>query len=175
MKRNKTIIIFCLFTIIFMGALSFAAVPLYDLFCRVTGYSGVPNIINVVSEEQGQREFIIRYDVNISDDLDWKVTPEKLSDKVITGDNQFTYYLAKNMTSNISNGIATYNIIPAEAAEYFLKVECFCFSGQELKPGEELKMPLTYFIDPAIDRYKELNNVDTITISYTLFKNKELL
>ena len=107
----------------------------------------------IIDSESPEKENIDNQDVNISDDLDWKVTPEKLSDKVITGDNQFTYYLAKNMTSNISNGIATYNIIPAEAAEYFLKVECFCFSGQELKPGEELKMPLTYFIDPAIDRY----------------------
>ena len=91
------------------------------------------------------------------------------------GDNKHTYYNAKNSSPYQTNGVATYNIIPAEAAAYILKVECFCFTGQELKPNEEIKMPLTYYIDPAIDRDKELKNVDTITISYTFFKNKDLL
>ena len=99
----------------------------------------------------------------------------EVSDEVTTGDNIFTFYNAKNLLSHANNGIATYNVIPAEAAAYILKVECFCFNGQELSSGEEMKMPLTYYIDPAIDRDEELRNVDTITISYTFFKNKDLL
>ena len=115
------------------------------------------------------------YDVNISPELNWKIVPDKTSETVTTGDNVFTFYNAKNEGILKNNGIATYNVIPAEAAAYILKVECFCFLGQELSSGEEMRMPLTYYIDPAIDRDEELKNVDTITISYTFFKNKDLL
>ena len=174
-KSNSKILLLCIAIILSMGALSLAAVPLYDLFCKVTGYKGTPRVINVVSSDIGEREFIIRYDVNISSDLNWHVEPEKVSDVIMIGDNKHTYYNAKNASPCKTNGVATYNIIPAEAAAYILKVECFCFTGQELKPNEEIKMPLTYYIDPAIDRDKELKNVDTITISYTFFKNKDLL
>jgi len=174
MNNNKKILVLCLSIILFMGGLSLAAVPLYELFCKITGYKGTPSVINV-SSEIGDREFIIRYDTNISSDLNWSVTSEKISDKIKTGDNIFTYYEAKNLSNYITNGVATYNVIPAEAAAYILKVECFCFTGQELKPEEEINMPLTFFIDPSIDRDKELKDVDTITISYTFFKNKDLL
>jgi len=174
MNKNKKILVLCLSIILFMGGLSLAAVPLYELFCKVTGYKGTPSVINV-SSEIGDREFIIRYDTNIASDLNWSVTPEKISDKIKTGDNIFTYYVAKNLSNISTNGVATYNVIPAEAAAYILKVECFCFTGQELKSEEEIKMPLTFFIDPSIDRDKELKDVDTITISYTFFKNKDLL
>ena len=174
-QKNKRILVMCFSIILFMGGMSLAAVPLYELFCKVTGYKGTPNIINVVSSESGERDFIIRYDVNISSELGWDVAPDKISEKVTTGDNIFTFYNAKNLLSHTNNGIATYNVIPAEAAAYILKVECFCFNGQELSSGEEMKMPLTYYIDPAIDRDEELRNVDTITISYTFFKNKDLL
>ena len=169
-KKNRTVLIICFSVILFMGGLSLAAVPLYELFCKVTGYKGTPNIINVASSESGNRDFIMRYDVNISPELNWKVIPDKTSETVTTGDNIFTFYNAKNEGILQNNGIATYNVIPAEAAAYILKVECFCFLGQELSSGEEMRMPLTYYIDPAIDRDEELKNVDTITISYTFLK-----
>ena len=174
-KKNRTVLIICFSVILFMGGLSLAAVPLYELFCKVTGYKGTPNIINIASSESGNRDFIMRYDVNISPELNWKIVPDKTSETVTTGDNVFTFYNAKNEGILKNNGIATYNVIPAEAAAYILKVECFCYLGQELGSGEEMQMPLTYYIDPAIDRDEELKNVDTITISYTFFKNKDLL
>ena len=174
-QKNTKILLLCVSIVFFMGALSLAAVPLYDLFCKVTGYKGAPRVVNLVTSDIGEREFLIRYDVNVSNDLNWEVEPEKKVDSITSGGNKYTYYNAKNLSSNKTNGIATYNIIPAEAAAYVLKVECFCFNGQELEPNEKIEMPLTYYIDPAIDRDKELKNVDTITISYTFFKNKDLL
>jgi len=171
-KKPYFVLILCFGIFFFMLSLSFAAVPLYKLFCQVTGYGGTPQIAIIKSSDIGERDFTIRYDVNVSSELNWEVKPEFDYHDIVTGENIFTYYKAKNLSDKAIDGTATYNIVPAEAASYFMKVECFCFTEQRLESNEIIDMPLVFYIDPSIDRDRDLKNVDTITLSYTFFENK---
>ena len=171
-KKPYFVLTLCFGIFVLMLSLSFAAVPLYKLFCQVTGYGGTPQIAIIRSSDIGERNFIIRYDTNISPELNWEVEPEFDYIEIATGENVFTYYKAKNVSDIPIDGTATYNVVPAEAAAYFMKVECFCFTEQRLEPNQIIDMPLVFYIDPAIDRDRDLKNVDTITLSYTFYENK---
>ena len=159
---------------VFMLGLSFAAVPLYDLFCRVTGYAGTVQRASIAPGSSGQYKNIqIRFDSNISPELNWEFEAPKQEIIVQPGIQEVIYYTAKNLSDKTIVGTATYNVSPPKAGSVFMKIDCFCFIEQALKPGEEVKMPVVFYIDPIIDSDENLTNLNEITLSYTFFKKYE--
>jgi cytochrome c oxidase assembly protein subunit 11 len=152
-----------------MTGLSFAAVPLYDLFCRVTGYGGTTQVAEAGSTEVLDRTITIRFDANISPKLDWNFKPAQTSMRVRIGESALAVYEAHNPTGEPLAGTATYNVSPAIAGYYFSKVECFCFTEQVLEPGRRMDMPVSFFVNPAILDDPEAREIEEITLSYTFF------
>jgi len=155
-----------------MTALSFAAVPLYDLFCRVTGYGGTTQIATADSTEVLDRKITVRFDANISPKLDWNFKPAQTSMEVNIGESALAVYEAQNPTDKPLAGTATYNVTPEIAGYYFSKVQCFCFTEQKLEPGRRMDMPVSFFVDPAIMDDPEAREIEEITLSYTFFPMK---
>lgn len=171
--HKKNLPIFLILIIAFMLSLSYASVPLYRLFCQVTGFGGTTQKAITESDTIIDRELTVRLDSNIASDLDWEFKPQKNTHKIKVGENKIVYYKAKNISSETLSGTATYNVTPNKAGEYFNKVECFCFIEQQLKPGEEVMMPVVFFIDPEIINNKNLDDVKNITLSYSFFPVKK--
>ncbi len=155
-----------------MTGLAFAAVPLYDLFCRVTGYGGTTQVAEADSTEVLDRKITIRFDANISPKLDWGFKPVQTSMKVNIGESALAVYEAHNPTDQPLAGTATYNVTPEIAGYYFRKVQCFCFTEQTLEPGRRMDMPVSFFVDPAIMDDPEARGIEEITLSYTFFPMK---
>ena len=155
-----------------MLSLGFFSKTLYDVFCRVTGYGGTPQIamnednLSVVLD----RTVAVKFDSNVSADLAWEFKPVQRSVDVKLGQTGLAYYTAKN-TSNVPiTGVATFNVTPVKAAPYFVKTECFCFTDQTLQPGEEIDMPVLFFVDPEMDSSARHDDVVEVTLSYTFFE-----
>jgi len=155
-----------------MTGLSFAAVPLYDLFCRVTGYGGTTQVAETGSTEVLERKITIRFDANISPKLDWQFKPAQTSMEVRIGESALAVYEAHNPTGQPLAGTATYNVTPEIAGYYFSKVQCFCFTEQVLEPGRRMDMPVSFFVNPAIMDDPEAREIEEITLSYTFFPMK---
>ena len=154
-----------------MLALSFASVPLYDLFCRVTGYAGTTQKASVAPGPNVKASFYkVRFDANISPDLNWKFVAPSDEIKLKPGVEKVIYYTAKNLSKEPSTGTASFNVSPPKAGSVFMKIECFCFINQKLMPNEEVKMPVSFYIDPEIDNDDNLKSLNEITLSYTFFK-----
>lgn len=152
-----------------MVALSFASVPLYKAFCQITGFDGTTKRADRPADRVLERMIAIRFDATVGQGLPWTFKPEQVSQTLHVGETGLAFYAAKNLTDRPITGRATFNVQPAKAGQYFRKIECFCFTEQTLKPGEAVSMPVTYFIDPAIDADRGLDDVQTITLSYTFF------
>lgn len=152
-----------------MVGMAYAAVPLYDLFCKVTGYGGTTQQVDVGSDEVIDREIKVRFNASVHRDMPWNFKPVQISQKMHIGEQKLAYYEAYNPTDKTIIGTATYNVTPHKAGEYFAKIDCFCFTEQELKPGERISMPVVYFIDPLIDEDRNLDEVSEVTLSYTFF------
>ncbi len=155
-----------------MLAMSFAAVPLYDWFCRTTGFDGTPLIARSAPRETIERKVIVRFDANVAPGLAWTFAPMQQEVEIKVGETVLVHYLAQNIATQESIGTATYNVSPPVAAAYFNKLECFCFTEQRLAAGERIEMPVAFFIDPAIDKDRELAGIREITLSYTFFPAK---
>lgn len=155
-----------------MLAVSFAAVPLYDWFCRTTGFDGTPLIARTAPKESIERKIIVRFDANVAPGLAWTFAPAQKEVEIRVGETLLVHYLAQNIAAQESIGTATYNVSPPVAAAYFNKLECFCFTEQRIAAGERLEMPVAFFIDPAIDKDRELAGIREITLSYTFFLAK---
>ena len=149
-----------------MLALSFAAVPLYDLFCRVTGFGGTPQISEGNPKGVISREMGVRFDSTISPGLPLRVVPASVQTDEM-GTVRTVTYRATNMTGEPLRTTASFNVSPLSTGIYFNKIECFCFSEQELAPYETVDMPVTYFVDPDLDLDRELRTIRQITLSYT--------
>ena len=171
-RRNRNLAAWLATLVVVMVALAYASVPLYDLFCRVTGYGGTTQRAESVSETIVDREFVVRFDSNISG-LAWSFRPEQRDLRLKAGELGRIDYLAKNKSALASAGTATFNVTPAAAGAYFNKIECFCFTSQRLRHGEQIKMGVQFFIDPAIDDDRELDAVRAITLSYTFLADTE--
>ena len=173
MKNNNLRITLSLVLLVsFMLFLSFAAVPLYKLFCQVTGYGGTPKIVNVEDEiEISERKIKIEFNSDINKKLNWSFKPEQRSIESKIGESILAFYKAKNNGKKSITGIATYNVLPFEAAKYFNKVDCFCFTDQILKARQTIELPVQFHIDPAMAKDKGLDDIETITLSYTFFKS----
>ena len=157
-----------------MVGLAFASVPLYRIFCEVTGYGGAPKVgVTAASGGISERLVTVRFDANVNSKLPWKFVPERRQITVRAGEETLVYYTATNLSSVPLTGTATFNVTPYKAALYFGKVDCFCFTEQTLKPGEEVSMAVSFFVDPEIFEDPNTRDVTTISLSYTFFRAKE--
>tara|TARA_B100000949_G_scaffold230596_1_gene241337 strand:- start:655 stop:1212 length:558 start_codon:yes stop_codon:yes gene_type:complete len=177
MKKNNLKITFSLiFLVSFMFFLTFAAVPLYKLFCQVTGYGGTPKIVNFKDQiDISEKKIKIEFNSDVNKKLNWSFKPEQRSMESKIGDSILAFYKAKNNGNKSITGIATYNILPFEAAQYFNKVDCFCFENQTLEPGEEVLLPINFYIDPKILDDPSVKHLNSIILSYTFFQSDENL
>jgi len=158
-----------------MGGLAYASVPLYEIFCRVTGYGGTTQVAAAESNQVIERTLKIRFDSNVNPALGWAFDPVLKSMDLKVGENALAFYQAENETDDVIVGTATFNVTPDKAGLYFNKVECFCFTEQVLKPGQRVDMPVSFFIDPSIVEDPNLDDVTTITLSYTFFRAEDQL
>lgn len=161
-----------------MLGLGYAAVPLYDLFCRVTGFGGTTQVAteaeaNAAATIGTTREISIRFDASLARDMPWEFAPTQSTDTVRIGQRDIATYVAKNEGARPITGTATFNVEPWQAGVYFHKIQCFCFTEQTLQPGEEVTMPVLYYIDPAILEDDTIADVEQITLSYTFHRAKE--
>ena len=172
MRNRRLALRFFLFGTL-MLALSFASVPLYDLFCRTTGFGGRTQQSSLQEmfglTKRGDAQTIsVRFDGNVNG-LDWRFAPSKVEMEVAFGELYETFYTAENLSSRALAGVATYNVTPAKAGAYFHKIECFCFVEQTLQPKEKVSMKVVFFLDPALRDHEEWDTFDTVTLSYSFF------
>jgi cytochrome c oxidase assembly protein subunit 11 len=169
-RRHARVAVACVSLVVAMGGLAYASVPLYELFCQVTGFGGTTQRVeNAGAAAISVREITVRFDSNISTGLDWKFYPEQRSITVKYGEVVKINYFAENLGSQTRTGTATFNVTPEQSGAYFNKIECFCFTDTVVKPGEKLEMPVTFFVDPAFMDTEEGRDIHTITLSYTFF------
>lgn len=169
-KREKQIVLACALIVGGMAGMAYAAVPLYDLFCRVTGYGGTTQASSEFSDVILDRKVTVRFDANTSADLPWGFRPQQVATEINVGADGLAFYTAENTSDRTIVGTATYNVTPQKAGVYFAKVDCFCFTEQVLLPGQKIDMPVTFFVDPAIADDPKMDDVSTITLSYTFFE-----
>lgn len=156
-----------------MVGLSYAAVPLYQIFCQVTGFAGTTQKAEKASDEILEQKITVRFDANTDKKLPWKFLPVQRKIDIRIGESVLVHYKAVNNSNKPVTGTATFNVTPAAAGVYFNKIECFCFTEQTLKPGESVDMPVTFFIDPEITRDADSKGIQEITLSYTFYRVKE--
>ena len=156
-----------------MVGLSFAAVPLYDLFCSVTGFGGTTQTADAAPAEVGNRVMAVQFNSDVSNDVPWRFKPSQREVELRVGEGGLAVYTAINESNNTILGSATFNVTPLKAGIYFTKVDCFCFEEQVLRPGESAELPVTFFIDPDIVNDRDMDDVTTITLSYTFFNQGE--
>ena len=152
-----------------MVGMSFAAVPLYAMFCQVTGYGGTTQRADAAPEATLDRTITVRFDANVGNGLGWSFRPAAREVRVKLGEIGEVAYLAENRTRGVTTGSAVVNVAPGEAGVYFNKIACFCFTEQTLAAGERVEMPVTFFVDPAIADDPDLAGINTITLSYTFY------
>ena len=155
-----------------MLGLSYAAVPLYEAFCRATGFGGTPLIAQSDDHPVIARTMVVRFDSNTDPALPWRFEPEQRSVKVHLGEQKLVYFRATNQSDRPIVGTATYNITPEASARWFNKIQCFCFTEQLLKPGQTIGMPVLFFVDPDMDKDRRFDDVHTVTLSYTFYESK---
>ena len=166
---NMRIVIACSAFVASMVGVSFAAVPLYKLFCQVTGYGGTTQRAEQMSDTVLDRTMKVRFDSNVAAGLPWDFKPVEREVELRIGETIQIEYTAENTSDVATYGQATFNVTPMAAGAYFNKVQCFCFTETELKPGEIMNMPVVFFVDPAIIEDPDAKGVTTITLSYTFF------
>ena len=169
--QNRRVMVIISFVGLLMLSLSFASVPLYDIFCRVTGFGGTTQIASSSPGTPGLPDINIRFESSTSQSLNWSFYP---LDKVVTiplGAEKTVFYVAKNLTNKPIVGTAIFNVTPAKVGQYFMKIDCFCFVEQLLNPGQSVEMPVTFFIDPEIFKDENVKEVSEITLSYTFMKS----
>lgn len=150
-----------------MLSLSFAAVPFYDWFCRVTGYGGTTGVAAVAPDVILDQTIKVRFDASLEAGMPWQFTAQQVEMTLRIGETGLAFYEAYNPTDKPIAGTASYNVTPDQAGLYFIKIECFCFQEQVLEPGERIVMPVSFFVDPLITAHEEAREIKEITLSYT--------
>ena len=169
--RNKKTVLAVFGIVCAMIVLAYASVPLYTLFCQVTGFGGATERVEANSQMTVlDREMEIRFRTSTDDDMPWEFKAEADSMVIKVGADGFANFTAHNPTAKQIAGTAIFNVTPIKAARYFKKIQCFCFDEQILAPGQTVNMPVMFFVDPAIAEDVNLNDVKTITLSYTFYK-----
>lgn len=154
-----------------MLGLGFASDPLYDTFCRVTGYAGTTQRAEENLSEIIDRTVTVKFDSNVASGLPWAFKADQREMDVKLGQSGLAYYTVKNEGTRPIVGVANFNVTPIKAAPYFVKTDCFCFEEQTIQPGQELPLPVLFFVDPQLDEEKRLDDVKNITLSYTFFES----
>jgi cytochrome c oxidase assembly protein subunit 11 len=167
---GKTLTVAVLVSVVVgMLGLTAAAVPLYRLFCQVTGYGGTTQRAEAAPDQRVERTITVRFNADVDPDLPWSFQPEQRQIEVRIGEQSLAYYRARNRSDHPVVGQAVYNVTPFKAGPYFDKIACFCFDEQVLGPGEEVDMPVSFYVDPAILNDPNTRDMHTITLSYTFF------
>ncbi len=152
-----------------MLGLAYASVPLYALFCQVTGFGGTPQREGIAPSETASQSISVRFDANIAGSLDWTFQPEQTTVRAKLGEQILAHYRAANTSKRQLTGTAVFNVTPVNAGIYFNKIECFCFTEQTLEPGETVDMPVVFFVDPEIMKDPDTRSIKEITLSYTFY------
>ena len=168
-RSNRLVAGVCLAFFVGMVGMAYAAVPLYSMFCQITGYGGTTQRVEQYSDRVLDREITVRFDANVSAGLPWDFQPVQREMTMKIGETAQAHYTATNVFQVPTAGRATFNVTPGTAGSYFNKVECFCFTDTTLKPGETIDMPVVFYVDPDIVDLPELKDITTITLSYTFF------
>ena len=160
--------------ILSMALLSIASVPIYDLFCRVTGFAGATKVATRSSKTLGKKLLKVRFDSNVSPNLKWKFIPKQKEVELIPGENVLVFYYVENLSDEDIIGTAIYNVTPLKAGGFFNKIHCFCFEEQLVRAKSSALMPVAFFIDPDIETDFDTENLEEITLSYSFFKVRSL-
>lgn len=171
-RRNGRVAVIVVSVVAGMVGMSYAAVPLYEMFCRMTGYGGVPQIAKAESAMRGEKIMKVRFDANVASDLPWSFEPEVPAITLRTGETATVFYKVKNKSDRETIGIAAYNVAPERAGMFFNKISCFCFAEQTLGPGETMDMPVVFYLDPALEKDEIMKHQDQVTLSYTFYASK---
>lgn len=174
LTRDIVVASACGLVVAFMVGASYAAVPLYNWFCRVTGFNGTTQV--ATSAPVGgprERRIAVRFDSNIAGGLPWKFEPEQTEIEVRIGEVVTAFYKVTNRSARTTTAQAAYNVAPLSVGAYFQKINCFCFTDQTLAPGETREMPVVFYVDPEILKDSDSDTLNTITLSYTFYPIKE--
>lgn len=169
--KNNRIAVWLVAFVAVMGAASFAAVPFYSWFCRVTGYAGTTGQAEALPDDEVvDRTVTVHFNANIAPEMPWEFRPKQRSIEVKLGETGLAFFEAHNPTDEPIAGQAGFNVVPFSTGEYFDKIACFCFDLQVLQPGESIDMPVTFYVDPAMLKDPEAQRVTDITLSYTMYR-----
>ena len=170
-RRNRRVALMAALFGVAMLGLGYAAVPLYRLFCQVTGFGGTTQRASVEQvaalKTVAGKTISIRFDGNVASGLPWEFRPDAVTDTIEIGARDMTTFYARNLSGRAVTGTATFNVTPVQAGKYFNKIQCFCFTEQTLAAGQEVHMPVIYFVDPAILKDPDAKDIEQITLSYT--------
>ena len=172
LSRDHVVFGSCVGVVVAMAGLAYAAAPLYDMFCRVTGYAGTPMRAEAApGAVDGDRLITVRFDANVDPALPWSFQPVQRAIKVRPGETHLVFYRAVNRDAEAITGHASFNVAPDQAGRFFGKIECFCFTEQRLEAGQSVEMPVSFFVDPAILTDRDGRAFDEITLSYTFYRS----
>ena len=171
--NNRTFGITLAAVAVAMVGVSFAAIPLYRVFCAVTGYAGTPQIGAAVAPGATRQEITVRFNANTSPNLPWEFAPVQDEIRLPLGEDHLAFYTARNRAGTTVTGVALYNVTPDTVGKYFHKTACFCFNQQTLAAGQQMQFPLSFWVDPAIAKDPNTADIHTITLSYTFFRSLE--
>jgi len=160
------------FVALMIGA-AYAAVPLYDWFCRVTGFNGTTQVATSAPGQISDRMVTVRFDANVGPGLPWRFVPERNEIKARLGEVVTVDYYVTNTTARETHGVAGYNVTPLSWGSYFHKINCFCFTEQTLKPGEKRAMTVVFYVDPALANDSDARGNLSMTLSYTFYPQRE--
>ena len=169
-RRNRRVAIAAFATVAGMVGLSFAAVPLYAVFCSMTGYNGTVQEGGVAAPGATERQITVRFAANTHPSLPWRFEAAQNAMPIHLGESGLAFYRAANETARAVEGVATYNVTPEVVGKYFHKTACFCFDAQTLQPGQSVEMPVSFWVDPAIAQDPNTRDIRTITLNYTFFR-----
>jgi cytochrome c oxidase assembly protein subunit 11 len=172
-RRDMVVAAACGVFVALMVGMAYAAVPLYDWFCRATGFGGRTQVATAAPQGALGRTITVRFDANVAGGLPWRFEPEQNSVQVRIGEVFTVNYIAQNLAARETLGQAAYNVAPPTTGAYFQKISCFCFTEQRLAPGEKREMPVVFYVDPALIKDAELDDLNTITLSYSFYALRE--
>ena len=170
-RRNRRMLGGTMAVVFGMVGLSFAAVPLYDLFCKMTGFGGTPMIGLAAPAMPGEAQVTVRFNAATQPNLPWRFAAQQGSVRLRVGEEAMAFYTAENTAETPVTGVSTYNVTPEVVGRYFHKVACFCFEEQTLAPGQRIDMPLAFWVDPRLAQDPQTRDIRTITISYTFHRS----
>ncbi|XP_008244142.1 PREDICTED: cytochrome c oxidase assembly protein COX11, mitochondrial-like [Prunus mume] len=181
-QKSRKMLLYLMGLVFAMVASSYAAVPLYRRFCQATGYGGTVQRRESVEQKIARhakdgtvttREIVVQFNADVADGMQWKFIPTQREVRVKPGESALAFYTAENQSSTPIVGVSTYNVTPMKAAVYFNKIQCFCFEEQRLLPGEQIDMPVFFYIDPEFETDPRMDGINNIILSYTFFKVSE--